>query len=255
MGKSDLPRFFILWYYDAKERTFEEGCKVRRCLAFLLLFLFCFPCVASQAEEEKKELTFQDVPWLSSPEEVNSILTKSGFISKAFKPQNIGHEMQAGGNYYRFSMFGYDADDPECPYTRSSEENPPLTKKLQRAWLVNNLPKTIAKQKIKSLSLFFTPDPKDRKLVECLLIFSARKKDDQNAILSALEDAYGDPTAVKTIKKKKNIYIWLGANNTIVMYTHDRESYVCFATLDGLALAESHDIVIPESEEPEDTGF
>ena len=44
-------------------------------------------------------------------------------------------------------------------------------------------------------------------------------------------------------------YIWLGANNTIVILN---QKHVVFATLDGLKYAETIELDI---EEPEDTGF
>lgn len=227
---------------------------MKKLIAILSLFVFCFSFAASNADEPK-ELLFQSVPWFSTPEEASQILLDAGFISKAFDSEQIGKDsttksrVRKGGSPYTECSIAADPKDKKCPYTYVSDKYPALTGKLEYI-SVRGLPKTIAKQKIKSLNLYFTPDAENRQLVQCKLVLELRH--DTKAIRNALEEAYGKPSAIKN----KKYYIWLGANNTIVLYnTQNSKPFVIFASIDGLNLAESYEVEITEPAEPDDTGF
>ncbi len=227
---------------------------MKRIISALLLIILCISCIASLAEEEK-ELTCQGIPWFSSPKEASKVLNESGFIKKQFSSKDLNNHIYAkqkrkkSGNYYYNSSIGTDPDNKKCPYTYASDKYPTITSKLQTI-LIRSLPKTIAQREIDRLWLFFTPDPDNPQLVECMIAFKSRKKADTNAILNALQEAYGTP-----ISDKNKTYIWLGSNNTIVLF-YPKKASVVFATLDGLAMAEAYDIEIPgPTPAPEDTGF
>ena len=227
---------------------------MKRLISALMLIVLFLSCTAALAEEEN-ELTCQDVPWFSTPEKASAILMGSGFIDKQFSNKNLNNHIFANelkkktGNYYFNSSIGTDPDNDICPYAYASDRYPPLTTKLQTI-LVSRLPKTIAQQVISRFWLMFTPGPDKPQLVECMIAFKSRKKADTNAILNALQEAYGTP-----ISDKNKTYIWLGSNNTIVLF-YPKKASVVFATLDGLAMAESYDIEIPgPTPAPEDSGF
>lgn len=54
---------------------------MKKAFVFLFLFIFCFSCAASLAEEPA-ELTYMDIPWYSTPEEISDALVEAGFIPK-----------------------------------------------------------------------------------------------------------------------------------------------------------------------------
>ena len=56
---------------------------MKKGIAWILLLILCLSWTVSLAETSK-ELTFQDIPWFSSPEEASKILVKSGFVKKGF---------------------------------------------------------------------------------------------------------------------------------------------------------------------------
>ncbi len=229
---------------------------MKRIIVVFLLLAVCFSVIAAHAVDTK-ELTCQGVPWFSTPEEASDILHESGFISKAFDEKDINkgtgtrNWIKKTGNPYLSSSIAADTGDKECPYTYVSESHPTLTRKLQ-AIEIRKLPKTIAKAKVSSFYLNFTADEGDRKLVECKLTFQRNKDYSWENIYNALKQAFGK----ETIVKDKYFYIWYGENNTIVIFNLS-QSNVTFATIDGLKLAETVDVELPESKdaEPEDTGF
>lgn len=227
---------------------------MKRLISALMLIVLFLSCTAALAEDEK-ELTCQDVPWFSTPEKASAILMGSGFIDKQFSNKNLNNHIFANelkkktGNYYFNSSIGTDPDNEICPYAYASDRYPPLTTKLQTI-LVSRLPKTIAQQVISRFWLMFTPDPDKPQLVECMITFKSRQSADMKVILNALQEAYGTPAS-----EKSKTYIWLGGDNTIVLF-YPKQASVVFATLDGLAMAEAYDIEIPgPTPAPEDTGF
>lgn len=50
---------------------------MKRIISSLLLIVLCLGCIGSFAEEGK-EITFMDIPWLSTPEEFNDLYDGSG---------------------------------------------------------------------------------------------------------------------------------------------------------------------------------
>ena len=227
---------------------------MKRIVSCLLLIILCMTCVSAQTEGAA-ELICQNVPWFSTPEETSAILLEAGFIKKGFGKEQMdqvftGNWSKKQKKAYASSSIGLDSKDTKCPYTLTSKSNPALTNKLRLITIRSKLPKTIAKQTIASFRLYFTPDEENPQLVQCRITFKLNP--DLNAIQDALEKAYGKPTATK-----KRVKIWLGPNNTIVLFNSYRgKPDVIFATLDGLALAESYDVEIKEAaEEIEDTGF
>ena len=217
---------------------------MKKIIALLFLFVFCFSCAVSLAEEPV-EITYQDIPWFSSPEEASSILIKEGFLtqSMAFGEKNINNLLQAKIEKYGFawvpSNIGVNTDDPECPYSYcDSKRYTPITKKLSQIWVAAGIKGKIADKRISAMGFYFTMDEKNRQLVEILIGCRQASQDD---ILKTLEEAYGKATAERNNRE----YVWLGANNTIIIY-HVKKSCIVFATLDGLNQADAYDIEIPE---------
>lgn len=231
---------------------------MKRFIAGLLVLIFSCSCTLAFADDPK-EITFQGIPWFSSPQEVSALLYESGFtgfefgdIAKdIFTASARENKLKRRGNPYAVSLVGYDASNKNCPYTYASEKNLPITSKLREMHFSQSYKflKTIAKQRVTSMRLYFTPDADNPQLVQCAVYF-ASDKGYKDAIINALKEAFGKP-----VSEKNKCYIWMGENDTIAMF-YPKNKCVIFATIDGLELAETYDVEIPEaSSEPEDTGF
>ena len=61
---------------------------MRKAVAVLLMIVFCFACAVSPAEEFG-ELTFQGIPWFSSPEEAVLHLFETGFMNSELTGNKI----------------------------------------------------------------------------------------------------------------------------------------------------------------------
>ena len=109
---------------------------------------------------------------------------------------------------------------------------------------VKSINKTIAGREVYSMNCKFTNDQDNPQLIECSIIFRDGKKESVNQIHEALVARYGEPTVSGNIE-----CVWLGANNTVIVH---KESILIFATLDGLALADSFAV---EKEPKKDVGF
>ena len=215
------------------------------------LFVFCFCCTVSLAEEPA-ELIFLDIPWFSTPEEISDILVSAGFIPKSRpigeKDVNTFGSLPEMKEKYGVacmpSNICKDPEDQECPYIyyviglKNPERYPQLTRKLATIFLTAGVKGTFANAKVSSLAFYFTSDDENHQLVECQI--GCSKSSNQDEILAALEELYGKPAA-----EKRKQYIWFGANNTILCFD-SYKSKIGYATIDGLNLAESYDIQVPE---------
>ena len=192
--------------------------------------------------KDTKEITFQGVPWFSSPSDVNKVLGESGFTNgKAFRVRTLKDK----SSLLKSHIAKY-SKDKKVPYKFSdSKKDTTITTKLLKQWQ-NNVKKTIAKQQVERFYAYYTAEPDNPRLVEFLITLSKNDgKYDQKAIYNALKKAFGKPTTVRDGKE----YIWLGKNNTIAIL---KQTNVVFATLDGLEYAETIEL---DFDEPEDTGF
>lgn len=230
---------------------------MKRLFVFALIIVLCFTCVTSHAEETRKEITFQQIPWFSSPKDTIQALSDSGMINTGIIPciewfdREIKKFNNGEGHLYK-SSFEYDDENPSAPYTTISyrAEHPYLSRKLQLLMISSaHIKKTIADQLIQSIDLYFTCEKGNPRFVECDIYFRDEQFD-KDAVYAALVSAFGEPIATKY---DGLMSIWMGENNTICIHS---TISVCFASLDGLAQAES---VIIETEEPvvenHDTGF
>ena len=216
------------------------------------LFVFCFCCTLSLAEEPA-ELTCMDIPWFSTPKEASAILVKAEMIAKgvAFGEKDVNSfpTLQDMKEKYGIvcvpSSIATDPKDQECPYIHIGQESrkyPPLSRKLATIRLIKGIKGKYANNRIAGLALNFTSDDENRQLVECVISMSGGA--DTEEVLAALKKSYGEPTA-----EKGKQYIWLGANSTIMIYDMRatyHQSHIAFTTIDGLNLAESYDIQVPE---------
>ena len=215
---------------------------MRRIVAFVVLIAITFMCIYSVAEEAK-EITFQGVPWFSSPDEVTKLLGESGFTSgRAFDIQKLKNKDSLSNS----NIASY-KKDKKVPYTYSnSTKDKKLSTKLLDQWQ-NHVEKTLAKHKVHFLTAYYTAEPNNPQLVEFEM--TLRDPDggdyDKKVIYDALVSAYGKPKASRSGKE----YIWLGENNTIAILN---KNHVVFATLSGLEYAEAIELNL---EVAEDTGF
>ena len=215
---------------------------MKKTLAIIVMIVITLLCVYALAEGAK-EITFQGVPWFSSPKEVTKLLGKSGFTNgKSFNVKKLTDSKSLSR-----SNIAYYNEDEEVPYKYSrSSEDVSLTTKLLSQWQ-NNVKKTIAQHEVHFLNAYYTAETKKPQLVE----FEMTLRDpegghfDEDAIYSALESAFGEPK----VRRNGKEYIWLGENNTIAILNR---SHVVFATLSGLEYAESIELNLKTVE---DTGF
>lgn len=213
---------------------------MKRSVFFLTVLAILILCVSVIAEETK-EITFQDIPWFSSPEEVNKLLKDSGFTDgKVMITDKIEDKEFSHSNIAKYNA------DTKTPYKYSNNtKDERITYKLISHWHPRTQ-KTIAKQKVDFLYAYYTADPENPQLVEISMYLKNPNGDyELKPVYDALETAFGKPVTNRNGKE----YIWLGANNTIVILNNRS---VVFASLDGLEYAETIDVDI---EEPEDTGF
>ena len=217
---------------------------MRKAVAVLLMIVFCFACAVSPAEEFG-ELTFQGIPWFSSPEEAVLHLFETGFMNSELTGNKIT-ELYQIQPVLSGSFIGADPADENVPYTFQSGKITPVTSKLQRLKIPPaKLAQTIAGQTPSWLHLDFTAEPEKPRLVECCFSFKSGDYDEK-AVYDALVQAYGEPDAVKD---RNRISIWLGDNNTIIVF---RKKDLIFASLDGLTLAENVGL---SGKETADTGL
>ena len=222
---------------------------MKRIIASLLIMILCFSC-ATVLADEPAELTCLDIPWFSTPKEASDILVKAGIIFRgvAFGEKDINtyptlqNNKDENGVIRITSNIAADPKDQDCPYMYNLDPDrcTPLSRKLATIWLVKGINGKYLDNRIAGIILNFTSDKENRQLVECVIAMSGGA--DQEDVLAALEKTYGKPT----VEKRKQ-YIWLGANNTIMIcYTPHRQTQIVFATIDGLNLAETYDIQVPE---------
>lgn len=207
----------------------------------VILFISLMMTLACAFADGTKEITFQGIPWFSSPEEVTGLLGESGFIDR--KPFGV-RKANDRDSLFNSNIAKY-SKDKKTPYkyvTLVKDEK--ITTKLLRQW-ISQVEKTIAKQTVSFMFAYYTAEPDNPQLVE--IAISLKSPDggsDPKSIYDALEKALGKPKS-----KRKNEYVWLGDNNTIAILNRNN---VVFATLTGLEYAETIDLGF---DEPEDTGF
>ncbi len=222
---------------------------MKRIFASLLILILCLSCTISLAEEPA-ELTWLDIPWFSTPKEASNILVKAGIITRgvAFGEKDINtyptlqNKKDENGVICVTSNIAADPKDPDCPYMYNLDPDrcTSLSRKLATIWLMKGINGIYLDNRIAGIILNFTSDKENRQLVECVVAMSRGAK--QEDVLAALKQTYGEPA----VEKRKQ-YIWLGANNTIMICCKpNSQTYVVFATIDGLNLAETYDIQVPE---------
>lgn len=217
---------------------------MKKAIAALLMIVLCLTYAVSLSEASN-ELTFQEIPWFSSPEETVLHLFKTGFISSELTGNKIA-ELHTIQSVLSGSFIGIDPADENVPYTFQSGKIAPVTSRLQRLKISPAmLAETIAGQTPSWLHLDFTAEPEKPQLVECCFSFKSDGYDEK-AVYDALVQTHGEPDV---IKDKNRISIWLGDNNTIILF---RKKDIIYASLDGLALA---DIVGLPVEEPAGAGL
>ena len=213
---------------------------MKRIISSLLLIVLCLGCIGSFAEEGK-EITFMDIPWLSTPEEFNDLYYGPGRHSAEGFLKTLDRERQKGK--LARSEFAFDPEDETCPYTARSKQIEPITTKLYKLPLYSHAQRRksqfdgqFAGLNVNFTYCYFTADPEDPRFVMfgIYLDAEAEKKD----LVAALKEVFGEPAGIKC---KKQCYIWLGANNTAAMlYCGVNELYL--GSIDGLKLAESIEI-------------
>lgn len=210
---------------------------MKKFLSLVIVLVIVFTMTSVMAENE---LTFQGVPWFSSPDETIKHLTGSQFIANGQSPA-LQTAKKDGTDF--FSHIGVYKKDKKVPYRYVFKKEDAFANNLlnQTVW-DNGLCATIAKQTIKNVSFFYTATDNPQ-LIEVCIWFDKDAGYELKAVYDALVSAYGKPNASRYDKE----YIWLGANNTIViLYNND----VVFATLDGLSFAGNTEPV-----KMKDTGF
>lgn len=214
---------------------------MRKLIVFITtLVMICCLCISAVYADE---LTFQGIPWYSSPDETVKCLTDIGIVNAneyifPVKEYTDKDSLSA-------SHIGAYKKDKKIPYCYTFKKESSITNKLLEQWISNGkIGKTIASQEVKSLTLMYTPD--DQCLVEICIWFNGDSYDIK-AVYNALVSVYGKPNA----NRKDKEYVWIGDNNTIViLYKND----VVFATIDGLNEAEAVDLGF-ESDVGGDIGF
>ena len=216
---------------------------MKKAIAALLMIVLCLTYAVSLSEASD-ELTFQGITWLSSPEEAVQHLFEAGFISSELTGNKIT-ELYKIQSVLSDSFIGTDPADETIPYTFQSGKIAPVTSRLQRLKVSPAmLAETIGDQTPSWLHLDFTAEPEKPRLVECCFSFKSNGYDEK-AVYDALVQAYGEPDAVKD---KNRISIWLGDNNTIIIF---RKKEIIYASLDGLALADTAGLPVEETASPD----
>lgn len=217
---------------------------MKKAIVYLLVITLSLSFYLNCMAEEQNEYTFQNIPWFSAPEDCIQSLLDIGFINKAGAKQcsiEIKRINESENGLFN-SKITFDKELGH--YTICFGGKIPITKKLQKLTVsLSQIQKTIANQEITWMRFMYTLEPNNPRLVECCLSFEGQ---DYNAetVFDALIVAYGEPTTTDNGE-----YIWQGANNTIII---QNKGIVVFATLNGLQIAESFDMI---GDEKEDTGF
>lgn len=233
-----------------------------------------FSPVIDPAEKVSEGITFRGIPWYSTPEEVFQVLIDSGFVdaritsSKDWKSklESLYDTSNASGK----SEFYYD-DNSEVGYSifctgisAPKEGKVPdrrVSTKLKKLWISKDfILKTIAKVNISRIELMFSIASGIPQLVEIDIRFLSGGSKTKDALVDALQSAYGQPVVCKKAQAGFGSYAWPGSNSTVVIHYY---YYVSFSIMDGLILSDTVDvpekkIPTPEPEpEPvrEDTGF
>ena len=213
---------------------------MKRIISSLLLIVLCLGCIGSFAEEGK-EITFMDIPWLSTPEEFNDLYYGSGRHSAEGFLKTLDRERQK--QKLVKSEFAFDPEDETCPYTARSKQFEPITGKLYRLQLYSQGQNTkflfdgqFAGLTVSFTNCYFTADPEDPRFVMFCIFFD--REIGKKELVAALKEVFGEPAGIKS---KGLCYIWLGANNTAaILHCGVNELYL--GSIDGLKLAESIEI-------------
>lgn len=213
---------------------------MKRIISSLLLIVLCLSCIGSFAEEGK-EITFMDIPWLSTPEEFNDLYYGSGRHSAEGFLKTLDRVRQKGK--LAKSEFAFDPEDEACPYTARSNKNEPITTKLYKYQLYSQVQKTkflfdgqFAGLKVNFTNCYFTADPEDPRFVMFGIFFDCEIE--KKELVAALKEVFGEPAGIKS---KGQCYIWLGANNTAaILHCEINELYL--GSIDGLKLAETIEV-------------
>lgn len=219
---------------------------MKKAIIWLLLIALLIAPTATIAEEkgEPEELSFQGIPWFSSPNDAVEALIDLGFIDKKSSHSKINIGAMTKEDRLGSCIYISETD----PTTVSLMPFPDSIRAASVGTIcehkIRKSNKTIAGQDISSIELKFTRDQKDPKLVECFIIFNFGKKENSKLIDDALITRYGDPDFIENGES-----VWFGAQNTVIIHN---EAMLVFATLDGLELANSFAV---EEEQKEDTGF
>lgn len=222
---------------------------MKRIIALVLFFGLCFSCVASSADKTK-ELTFQGIPWYSSPKKTYDLLWSKGFLAHSDVINVIVESkillLNAGESYKAESNIFHTEYYSDFPYTTSIDwHSGTIANNLQSADIYDcYLEKTIAKQQLSGITIYFTSKIKKPQLIECDVGFASGY--DEPAILKALISAYGKPNITRNEIGES---IWVGDKNTVIFYCAGR---VVFATLDGLKKASK---IKPPASDKGNAGF
>ena len=213
---------------------------MKRIISSLLLIVLCLGCIGSFAEETK-EITFMDIPWLSTPEEFNDLYYGPG----RFSAENFLTDLNKARQEKKLakSEFAFDPEDETCPYAARSKKLEPITGKLYKLLLYSPAQKTMflfdgqfAGLTVNFTNCYFTADPEDPRFVMFGIFFD--REIEKKELVAALKEVFGEPAGIKF---KGQCYIWMGANNTVAMlYCGVNELYL--TTIDGLELAETVDV-------------
>lgn len=238
--------------------------------------------------KEPMGITFQKIPWNSSPEETVQILIESGIIedNNQIRRRIIGLNSNPYSSLEE-SWFYYGSSKKE-PYTYKHKKNDKtLSDKLKVLSIDRSyIQKTIGKQEIEKLSFKYSLESGSPQLVELSILFKKQEANqDSEALLSVLKSSYGEPSITEKKKDGRNYHIWYGEYDTIVaLYNYPMNkgsdgkivntgnySSVYFANIVGLILSDSAEIPATEvpalsptpvptptpipTPEKEDTGF
>ncbi len=224
--------------------------------------------LADPGDEEPEGITFQGIPWCTSPEKAIQYLIDSGFIDEGsnrwsskiqslYKPESSFSDSSVF--YDENSTFGYSIF---CNRINSKNRVPVPDKrvstKLRKLEIQEkNILKTIAKQEITAIDLMFSVESGTLQLVEVAVHFKY-SKNVKKELDSALQTAYGKPITAKKAQAGHGSTAWPGDANTLVIHYDD---YVVFAKMNKLEEAgniEKKVTITPTpkpTQEKEDTSF
>lgn len=185
-------------------------------LMLALLMLASFGCAwAEENADEPAEITFQDIPWGLSVEEVKSALAKIG----------------AEGTYYDDHFERGILNDDEnsvLNYTDSLKEGSML--------LITDYPELIGGYEVKMICFDFLLEVNDqnwnRDATHLRQVSIKLADHDVDDLLEKLTSIYGEPTPMG------NGYMWLGDNATAV-YLQDGSYCLYYGKIDALETIEA----------------